>query len=309
MIGDATPPLPWGADALWQQLSPLLPGLSVEVLARCESTNTTLLDRCRHAGAARAGDADRARGRRSEDAHPCLLVAEAQTHGRGRLGRGWVSGPGASLTFSLSMPLAPPQWSGLSLAVGCALADALDPADAAGTPPRIALKWPNDLWLRDGPGRGRKLGGILIETVPVGALRMLVVGVGLNVQPLPGPPPPDLAHGHASLSELAPDATAPDTLARVALPLVQALQRFERDGLAPFLDAWARRDLLAGQAVVTRGTSPPLEGVCEGISADGALHLRRPDGGLEALVSGEVSVRLRSDGAGSPDPTDATPPC
>jgi BirA family biotin operon repressor/biotin-[acetyl-CoA-carboxylase] ligase len=306
MTSDATPPLHWGVDALWRQLSPLWPGLSVEVLARCESTNTALLDRCRLAGASRADDTGPARGRRSDDAQPCLLVAETQTRGRGRLGRGWVSGPGTSLTFSLAMPLAPQTWSGLSLAVGCALADALDPPAAAATPPRIALKWPNDLWLWDGPGRGRKLGGILIETVPVGALRMLVAGVGINVQPLPGPTPPDLEHGHASLAELGPDASAPDTLARIARPLVQALQRFERDGLAPFLDAWARRDLLAGQAVVTRGATPPHSGVCEGVAPDGALRLRRPDGGLQTLVSGEVSVRLQPDGAGA---TDATPPC
>ena len=114
---------------------------------------------------------------------PCLLVAEEQTRGRGRLGRGWIASAGASLTFSLALPLAPEEWSGLSLAVGLALAEALDPMVQPGAPPRIGLKWPNDLWLVDGPGRGRKLGGILIETVSVGHRRMCVLGVGLNVLP------------------------------------------------------------------------------------------------------------------------------
>jgi len=67
----------------------------------------------------------------------------------------------------LGLPLAPPDWSGLSLAVGLAVARACIPA--------LRLKWPNDLWLQ-----GRKLGGILIETASVGDVRYAVVGVGIN---------------------------------------------------------------------------------------------------------------------------------
>src|SRR2546422_11520768 len=95
--------LHWGAEGLWQQLEPLLPGLSVEVLPRCESTNTLLLQRAR-----------------GPDAQPCLLVAEEQTGGRGGTGRVRRAQPGASLTFSLALPLAPRRWSGLALAVGVA---------------------------------------------------------------------------------------------------------------------------------------------------------------------------------------------
>jgi len=309
-------PLRWHADALWRQLSPLLPGLSVEVLARCESTNTELLGRARAAGGepghGRAGDAPAGRGRRSQDVLPCLLVAEHQTHGRGRLGRSWASSAGRSLTFSLALPLAPASWSGLSLAVGSALADALDPlpGDAgASASPRIGLKWPNDLWLWDGPGRGRKLGGILIETVTVGTHRMAVIGVGLNLYPLPeaAQGAVDLAHGHAGWAELSPGSTPadaptpPDVLARIALPLVQGVQRFEAQGFAAFAAAYARRDLLAGQAVNTQGGGAALQGVADGVAPDGALRLRLPDGSETLLASGEVSVRLQPPPA-SPEP-------
>jgi len=75
----------WGAEALWQQLVPLLPGLSIEVVARTDSTNTQLLERSRLQSHGRAGAA--AFGRRAHDTSPCLLVAEHQTAGRGRLGR------------------------------------------------------------------------------------------------------------------------------------------------------------------------------------------------------------------------------
>ena len=288
--------LAWGAEALWQRLEPLLPGLSVEVLARAESTNTLLLDRARLLAGQRDGPISRPGeldampgaertplGRRRADVQPCLLVAEHQTRGRGRLGRGWTSSPGASLTFSLALPLAPRSWAGMSLAVGLALAEALDDAD----PPRLMLKWPNDLWLADGPGRGRKLGGILIETVSVGGRRMCVVGVGLNVLPqqVEG-----LAHGYACLQEIDPDANAPATLARIAEPLVRALLTFEKQGFLPRRAAYARRDLLLGQAVTT--TSPDArEGVAEGVDEQGALRVRC--GELHRIVSGEVSVRLR----------------
>lgn len=312
---DSNKHLHWGAEALWQRLEPLLPGISVEVQARLESTNTRLLERARamsgqrDAPVTRPGDLDSlARdqrtpyGRRTGDISPCLLVSELQTRGRGRLGRGWVSSAGASLTFSLSLPLAPGQWSGLSLAVGLALAEALDPMPLAlqgDDKPRIGLKWPNDLWLLDGPDapagsgrRGRKLGGILIETVSVGERRMCVVGVGLNVLPQPDPSTTEgLAHGYACLQELDPLVTAPDALARVAEPLVLALRRFEREGFAPLVAAYTRRDLLLGQAVST-SLPEQIDGIAEGVDEQGALRVRSD--GVHRVVSGEVSVRLRS---------------
>jgi len=299
MTGDGRH-LHWGAEALWEQLAALLPGISVEVVARVESTNTRLIERARQlsgqhdAPISRPGQLDalpatgsRAPfGRRAADTQPCLMVAEHQTRGRGRMGRDWQAAAGVSLTFSLSLPYAPQDWSGLSLAVGVALADALDAAD----PPRIVLKWPNDLWLQDGPGRGRKLGGVLIETVAIGERRMCVVGVGLNVQPQPAAAQQEMASGFACLAELDPAADAPRALAAVAAPLVQALQRFEREGFAPFAAAYARRDLLRGQRVTTNAADAP-DGVAEGVDERGALRVRRGDV-VAAVVSGEVSVRL-----------------
>jgi BirA family biotin operon repressor/biotin-[acetyl-CoA-carboxylase] ligase len=192
---------------------------------------------------------------------------------------------GLSLTFSLALPLNPVAWSGLSLAVGAALADALDPP-AGEAPPRIGLKWPNDLWLMDAPGRGRKLGGVLIETVAVGERRMAVIGIGLNVQPQPLTP--EMNSGFGCLLELWPDIDAPQALRRVAAPLTRALRQFERAGLAPFAAAYRRRDLLLGQSVQTTYPGVP-EGVAEGIDEQGALRVRA--GTLHSLVSGEVSVR------------------
>ena len=183
-------PTPWPAETIWEQVYPLLPDFTVEVLPEIYSSNSELMRR------ARAGQHE-----------PTLLVAERQTAGRGRMGRVWQSHPGDSLTFSLSLPLAPKDWSGLSLAVGLSLAESLHPG--------VGLKWPNDLWFQD-----RKLGGILVEAASMGGRSQVVVGVGLNIRPrasdgLNTPP--------AALSELLPEITAPAALARVAWPLIQTL--------------------------------------------------------------------------------------
>jgi len=270
----------WGTQALWEQLSPLLAGLSIEVVDRLPSTNVALVDRLRDAS--RGARDSHGRGLRADDLRPTLLVAIDQTQGRGRLGRNWQSSAGASLTFSLSMPLERADWSGLSLAVGVAIADAFDPQGAA-----IGLKWPNDLWLLprgEGEGPGRKLGGILIEAMGIGDHRMAVIGVGLNVQPV------HLAEMAASLSEIEADLTPQVALGRLMPPLARALLSFEREGFAAFEAAYAQRDLLRGGPVVTTDAACP-RGEAVGVDADGALQVRDEAGTVHRIVSGEVSVR------------------
>jgi BirA family biotin operon repressor/biotin-[acetyl-CoA-carboxylase] ligase len=304
--------LPWNARALWERLRGVLPGIDVEILARCDSTNTRLIERAREAGGdpeapithpgcldANEPLAATPRGRRGGDVEPRLLVAEYQTQGRGRLGRTWVAQPGASLTFSLALALAPRDWSGLSLAAGLAIAQALEPQPPAGGTPRIVLKWPNDLYLASrGPGgerSARKLGGILVETVNVGRQRMCVVGVGINIAPVTLPPDHEAV---ACLQELRPGVRAPQALAEVAVPLARALLAFEREGFTPLVPGYARRDWLLEQPLLatTNGNPHGLAGVAEGIDARGALLLRT-GGRVERIVSGEVSVRPAARGA------------
>jgi BirA family transcriptional regulator, biotin operon repressor / biotin---[acetyl-CoA-carboxylase] ligase len=250
--------LPWAAEAIWEAMAPTLPGFTVEVLPRIASTNTELMTR------ARAGRLE-----------PVLLVAETQTAGRGRLGRDWHSSPeadpGASLTFSLGLPLQMADWSGLSLAVGVSAAQSLHPD--------LKLKWPNDLWLQD-----RKLAGILIETTSAGDTRYAVIGVGVNVAPLEAA---GLATRPAWLQELLPGIEAPQALLRLAVPLVQAVKRFEAQGLAPFLTAFASRDALAGRSVTL---SDGTMGQASGVDGSGAL-LVHTSAGPKIINSSEVSVR------------------
>lgn len=253
-MSGARQPLQWPAEAIWEAVSPQLPDFSVEILPEVDSTNTELMRR------ARAGRLE-----------PVLLVAEAQTAGRGRLGRSWQSAPGDSLTFSLGLPLAPLDWSGLSLAVGVAVAESLHA--------EIGLKWPNDLWWQD-----RKLGGILIETSSLGAQRYAVIGVGLNIAPREAA---GLSTPPAWLRAIAPELDAPGALGRLAAPLVQAVQAFERLGFAPFQARFNARDVLRQRPVtLSDGTG----GIAQGVGEDGALRVQTAQG-LQQVTSAEVSVR------------------
>lgn len=269
-------PLHWPLEALWQALAPRLPGFTAELLASVDSTNTECMRRLR------AGQSE-----------PLLLVALAQTAGRGRLGRSWQSecaAPGAALTFSLALPLAPRSWSGLSLAVGLCVARRLqeEPPPPGAPGPRAVLKWPNDLWLQGG-GPERKLGGILVETASLlapanSATRWVVVGIGLNVAPRSSE---GLAMPAGSLHELDPRWDAPTALDRIAEPLVDALLAFEAYGFAPLVAPFAERDALAGRLV---RLSDGREGLAEGVGPDGALRVRTAAGVVE-VASAEVSVR------------------
>ena len=247
--------LRWPAEAIWEAVTPGLPGFTVEVLPEVDSTNSELMRR------ARAGQLE-----------PVLLVAETQTAGRGRLGRPWQSGaPGDVLTFSLGLPLRLADWSGLSLAVGVGVAQSLHPD--------LQLKWPNDLWWQD-----RKLAGILIETTQVRDERYAVIGVGINIAPREAT---GLSTPPAWLQELLPEVDAPQALMQAAVSLAQAVLRFEAQGWVPFLPAYAARDALAGRAVLlSDGTS----GQARGVDERGALLVHTAEG-LKKISSAEVSVR------------------
>jgi BirA family transcriptional regulator, biotin operon repressor / biotin---[acetyl-CoA-carboxylase] ligase len=100
-----------------------------------------------------------------------VLVAEAQTAGRGRMGRHWVSPPGSALTFSVLLrpaAVAPASRGWMPLLAGVAVARAV----RAGTSVDAWLKWPNDVLVN-----GAKLAGILAEQVG----DAIVVGIGINV--------------------------------------------------------------------------------------------------------------------------------
>ena len=239
---------------------------NIAVHWQVDSTNTELLR-------------DAAAGAR--DLSVCL--AEVQSAGRGRRGRTWISPLGANVYFSLLKRFdgGLGTLSGLSLAAGVALAQALEDGGAAG----IGLKWPNDVVVD-----GRKLAGILVEAGGefLGPC-FAVIGIGINLR-LPddvdtGQPATDLARLCAGAMP-----SRHRVIARLLARLVDALDRFSADGFAAFAQAYAARDALAGKRVRVQATDGAHDGIADGVDARGALCVRH--GSARAVYdSAEVSVR------------------
>jgi len=215
--------------------------------------------------------------------HGTVVVADAQTAGRGRMGRIWVSPAGKNLYVSLLLrPSVPtvdaPQ---LALVAGVALADAVE---AVGVP--VALKWPNDLYCG-----GRKAAGILAEMAsdPDG-VRHVVIGVGLNVNMVETDFPPELQDTATSLRICAGRVfRRVDVLARLLDAFGTRYAEFIGGGFAALRDGWDRRDFLRGGRVLLRRQGWEGWGTADGLDTVGALRFL-PDGGpaVESVYSGEI---------------------
>jgi len=213
------------------------------------------------------------------------VFAETQTAGRGRRGRMWLSPPAGNLAFSClkRFDRGYGALSGLSLAVGVAVARALEACGVRG----VGVKWPNDLVHAQ-----RKLAGILIELGgeffgPCHA----VIGIGINLH-LPAGARAAIAQPVTDLDQLC-GAAAPrrnELAAALITQLCEALEVFAVSGFAAFADEYAQRDALSGCTLRVDDPRGAFEGIACGVDARGALRVRTPLG--ERLIdSSEVSIR------------------
>jgi BirA family biotin operon repressor/biotin-[acetyl-CoA-carboxylase] ligase len=223
-------------------------------------------------------------------AAPLLLLADAQDAGRGRNGRRWLSDPARSVTFSVAVERRADGAGllGLPLAVGATIADLLA---AHGARPR--LKWPNDLWCEP-PEGGAKAGGILVEVRQLGALQRVVVGCGLNLEPSDALDEAEVGQPVAAMFGRGATPGRVALARELGAAVAAVVQGFARTGLAPYLDRWRARDLLAGRPIeVLHPDGRRASGLARGVDDDGALRVDFGDGRRDRLIGGEVSVRRR----------------
>ena len=210
------------------------------------------------------------------------VVAEAQTQGRGRRGKAWHSPPGGNLYLSMGWEFDLPkdQLSGLSLALGAMLAEAV----ARELKVELQLKWPNDFYFD-----GRKLGGILVEMLPERSVRQrLVVGIGLNVD-MPEPESATIDQPWTDLAKVTHEAIDRNQLAALIIDaVIGGLKAYDRKGLRYWLARWRARDFLLGRAIMVDSPAP-LTGTAAGVNDEGALLLESPVGRY-VVAGGEVSV-------------------
>ena len=223
--------------------------------------------------------------RRAEagEAGPLWITAGVQTAGRGRRGRNWDTSRGnLAATLLIVTDTSPAEAAQLSFVAAFAiraLAERYVPASL------VRLKWPNDVMLD-----GRKLSGILIESGRNNAgLLWLAIGMGVNLAHAPT----DLERPATALAaHLRADVAAPPTpseaLQVLSAAFVHHAAAWARSGFAPLREEWLKGAAGIGQACVARLDRETVEGVAEGLDADGALLLRLPDRSLRRIAAGDV---------------------
>jgi BirA family biotin operon repressor/biotin-[acetyl-CoA-carboxylase] ligase len=206
------------------------------------------------------------------------FVSDAQTDGRGRLGRRWHSPAGENLYASFLLRPAFDATSAplVTLAAGVAVAEVIAPL----VPDRrVGLKWPNDVLIDD-----RKVAGILSEAQLSGQQApWVVVGIGINVHAQSFPP--DIADRATSLALAGAKSIDRSSLfVELASMLFHRLEALREGPPSSIVGAFVARDVLAGRTVTVDG-EPAL---ALGVGSDGALRIRRPDGTETTCVAGEV---------------------
>jgi BirA family biotin operon repressor/biotin-[acetyl-CoA-carboxylase] ligase len=219
---------------------------------------------------------------RQEAPEGTLVVAEAQTAGRGRLGRGWESPPGVGLYVSLLLrpPLPPTEMPQLTLTAAVAVARVL--SRVTGLTPGI--KWPNDLLIHD-----KKVGGILTEMeTELDRIRHLVVGLGLNVNNREFPPP--LQDTATSLALAAGRPFSRLELLQVWLEEFEQLyNRFLGRGFPGILEEWKQYTVTLGREVRVRQGMGEIRGRALAVDPDGTLLVQTRPGEIVRVTAGEIA--------------------
>lgn len=232
--------------------------------------------------------------------HGTLVVAETQTAGRGRRGRGWVSSPGSSIYMSLMLKpsFEPDKAPMLTLVMAYSVARALEEClagnavggqagsmgDLAG---KIQIKWPNDIVLN-----GKKLVGILTEmSTQIDYINHVVIGVGINVNIESFP------------EEIKATATSlrmeTGTSFKRAPLIVETMRQFEKNyeqfvrchDLSFLREEYNGLLVNLGKDVMIHDARGAYQAMALGINEKGELLVRREDGSVETIYAGEVSVR------------------
>lgn len=213
-----------------------------------------------------------------------LVTADAQTKGRGTKQRTWFSPPSLNLYESFCFFLDSNHQQRIrSLPQILALTTA-DTLTSLGFSPQ--LKWPNDLLLNS-----KKVAGILCETTPVGDHRLVILGIGLNINM-----PSDLLEEikRPATSLLAESGKMYDVKKvqyRLEKTFIPSMQIFLKEGFAPFLSRYQQYLMFSPhQKLLLSRAKQPIEGLFHAINPDGSLSLLLPNGQMKTVYSGEINL-------------------
>ena len=215
-----------------------------------------------------------------------VVAADAQTAGRGRLGREWVSPGGLNLYFSIILrpELAARDIPLITLMCAVEAAGALRNVPGA----QVKLKWPNDLLLE-----GKKLGGILVESLLRGsAVEFVVAGIGINVNSREEDFPSEVREIATSLFIAAnrkhPRAPILKSVAESVIKGAEALEQDGPDGASEMLSIWKIMSATLGRRVRAGDPGHEHEGEAVDLDENGMLLVRKDSGEVVKIISGDV---------------------
>ena len=208
--------------------------------------------------------------------HGTIVLADAQTSGRGRMARTWFSPPGVNLYGSvvirtpIKAPLLAAWLSWLPLMAALGVAEAIDIVSGLPT----AVKWPNDLLINE-----RKVGGILCESAAsVGTGPFQIIGIGVNVNGVPEDFPDDLRHIATTIRHETGGFIDRNRLtAQLLIELESCLEEFLSRGSESIALAYRRRCTTIGKTVrAVLADGKEYIGVADAIEQDGSLTVVQP---------------------------------
>lgn len=213
-----------------------------------------------------------------------LVIADQQTGGKGRLGRRWESPARAGIWMSLILRpnILPQQASQITLIAGLCMCETLQGITGL----KASIKWPNDIVIS-----GKKVCGILTEmSAEMDGIKYIILGIGVNVNMTEFPEELPYASSLALESGI--------EYSRKAI-IDDFLERFEKEyneyKQIPYLDTirdrYEKNCITVHKQVKLIKKSEEVVAEVIGITEDGGLKVRHVDGTIEAIVSGEVSVR------------------
>ncbi|MDI6775684.1 MAG: biotin--[acetyl-CoA-carboxylase] ligase [Syntrophales bacterium] len=213
-----------------------------------------------------------------------VVVADAQTKGRGRLSRAWQSPAGCNLYTSIIIrpPTEPARASQITLMAGVAVAELL-----SFYCPSVTLKWPNDVQVG-----GKKVTGILAEMRTSGkGIDFIIVGIGINInmkRDAFGEAIQDIA---TSLrEETGGDISRLDLTVKLYDSFERWYKRYIREGFDPIRDMWLKYDIIKGRHIQVMSGDEVQRGEVVGIDGDGSLLLLNENNITRRIIAGDVSI-------------------
>jgi len=240
----------------------------LEIFEEIESTNQYLLENLEVA-----------------DKHGNVVLAEYQSHGRGRRGSSWVSPFGSGLSLSTQWHFEQPvdSLTCLSLAVGSAVIRVLKKMGFEG----VGLKWPNDIYFQN-----RKLGGLLIEIRGETAGPCdVVIGLGLNIA-FPSDFEADINQPWIDLANINDSVPSRNLIAAELISeLMLLLDAYAKANIKDIINEWQEYDCMRGKQAKLILPDKDVMGQIVGIDNDGALLMSVNDK-VRKFTAGEISLRV-----------------